>query len=212
MDRNVASLRKEYAGATLLRENVHPDPVEQFGSWFSQCREARLPEPNAMTLSCVGADSRPSSRMVLLKGIDEGGFTFFTNFESRKARELALNPFASLVFWWQGLERQVRIEGVVERIDDETAAQYFDSRPRTSQLGAWASPQSRTVESRRELEDRFESFAAQFPDRVPKPEHWGGFCLRPDRMEFWQGRQGRLHDRISYTLTGTTWAIERLAP
>ncbi len=163
MDRNVASLRKEYAGAALLRENVHPDPVEQFGNWFSQCREAGLPEPNAMTLCCVGADSRPSSRMVLLKGIDEGGFTFFTNFESRKARELALNPFASLVFWWQELERQVRIEGVVERIDDETATRYF--RLSSSRQPAWCL--GIAPESNRRIPSRVGRPVREFRDTVP---------------------------------------------
>jgi pyridoxamine 5'-phosphate oxidase len=188
------------------------DPIEQFGEWFQDCQRAGVVEPNAMTLSTVGRGGRSSSRMVLLKGFDGSGFTFFTNYESRKARELDANPYASLVFWWQVLERQVRVEGRVERLSGKAADEYFESRPRESQLGAWASPQSRPLKSRDELEARYRSVAERYPVRVPRPEYWGGFLLRPERLEFWQGRAGRLHDRIVYRAEGEAWRVERLAP
>ncbi len=207
-----ASLRQEYGRRELTRKGMLSDPIEQFREWFQDCQRSGVVEPNAMTLSTVGDGGRPSSRMVLLKGFDESGFTFFTNYESRKARELEANPYASLVFWWQAVERQVRVEGVTERVADQAADRYFESRPRESQLGAWASPQSRPLKSRDELEDRYRSFAERYPDGIPRPQHWGGFLLRPECIEFWQGRAGRLHDRILYRRDGEGWLLDRLAP
>lgn len=208
----VSHLRKEYGTAELSRSSASDDPIEQFRRWFDDCRRAEVPEPNAMTLCTVGPDGRPSGRMVLLKAFDHNGFTFFTNFESRKARDLSANPYAGLVFWWPVLERQVRIEGTTEQVDGGSADDYFATRPRESQLGAWASSQSRPIRSRVQLEARFRAFEEQFPESVPRPAHWGGYRLKPDRIEFWQGRAGRLHDRLQYSRSGDQWHIERLAP
>ncbi len=208
----VGSLRQEYGRSELTEKSVSTDPVEQFRRWFEEARAADIAEPNAMALSTVGPDGRPSSRMVLLKGFDRGGFTFFTNYESRKAVDLAVTPQASLLFWWQPLERQIRIEGVVERVDGQRADEYFRSRPRNSQISAWVSPQSRPLASREDLETRRTEFEERFPGEIPRPEHWGGFRLIPDCFEFWQGRSGRLHDRIRFTGGAARWRIDRLAP
>lgn len=213
---NLADLRREYARADLTREQVADDPIKQFESWFADVREAEVPEPNAMTLATAAPDGSPSARIVLLKGVDDRGFRFFTNYESRKGAELAQNPRVALAFWWPPLERQVRIEGRAERTSEEESREYFQSRPRDSQLGAWASPQSRVVDSRDQLEEAFDRATEEYEGgTVPRPSHWGGYVVRPTEIEFWQGRPGRLHDRLRYRrpdLEVNEWTLERLAP
>ena len=214
----LGDLRTEYMRETLDEANVAPDPFRQFEHWFSEAVKAQVPEPNAMTLATIGTDRRPAARIVLLKGFDEAGFVFFTNFGSRKGRELDAGGVAALLFFWPELERQVRIEGAVARVDDAESTAYFASRPRLSQLGAWASPQSEPIPGRRALEERFEAVRARYRDAhlpVPRPTHWGGYRLAPDTLEFWQGRPSRLHDRIRYRLSHGrpgSWSIDRLAP
>ena len=212
MDDRLATLRKEYGAAELSRKSVDADPIRQFSLWFREAEEAQVPEPNAMTLSTASRTGRPSARVVLLKDVSPDGFTFFTNYLSRKARELAENPYASMVFWWRELERQVRVDGVVERLSGEESDEYFEVRPRGSQIGAWASPQSEVIDSRSELEERVRRIESQFDNHVPRPEFWGGYRLIPDVLEFWQGRESRLHDRILYRREDSVWCIERLAP
>lgn len=213
---DLADLRREYARADLTREQVADDPIEQFTSWFGDAREAEVSEPNAMTLATAAPDGLPSARIVLLKGVDDRGFRFFTNYESRKGAELAQNPWVALVFWWAPLERQVRITGRVERTSEEESSEYFQSRPRDSQLGAWASPQSRVVDSRDELEEAFDRATEEYEEEsVPRPSHWGGYVVRPTEVEFWQGRRSRLHDRLRYRradVEANEWTLERLAP
>jgi len=204
--------------ATLDESSVSPDPIRQFELWFADAVNAQMREPTAMTLATVGADGRPAARIVLLKAADARGFTFFTNYSSRKGRELAANRLAALLFFWPELERQIRIEGAVSPIDADESERYFAGRPRMSQLGAWASPQSEPIAGRAALETRFEEFADRYRDAdtpVPRPPHWGGYRLEPESIEFWQGRASRLHDRIRYRRTQVhpvAWIIDRLAP
>ena len=207
----IAELRREYARMGLGEADVDPDPVRQFRAWFEQALAAGVPEPNAMTLATATADGRPSARMMLLKGFDERGFTFFTGYESRKGRELAENARAALLFHWDPLGRQVRIEGPVECVDEAESDAYFRSRPRGARISASVSPQSRVVESRAELEARAAALEARGGD-IPRPTAWGGLRVRPETYEFWQHRANRLHDRLRYRRDADAWTIERLAP
>jgi pyridoxamine 5'-phosphate oxidase len=210
---DLADLRKNYTRGSLDREDLNPDPLEQFRVWLEEARSAPdLPEPNAMILATVSASGQPSARAVLLKGLDERGFIFYTNFESRKAQELATNPKAALVFNWLPLERQVRVEGEVTRLPRAESEAYHKTRPRGSQLGEWVSPQSRVIENRAVLETRLAAVEAKFPGVVPLPEFWGGLVLRPRVLEFWQGRPNRLHDRFRYLWEAAGWRLGRLAP
>jgi len=214
-DPHLADLRKTYAQRSLSEADVLPNAVRQFRQWLDEALAAHLDEPTALTLSTVAAGGQPSSRVVLLKGLpDDAGFLFYTNYESRKGHELVAQPLAALNFFWPGLERQVRVEGRVEKAPEAMSTEYFQSRPRSSQLGAWASPQSQVISSREELEARETAVAERFgtQDPLPRPENWGGYILRPTRIEFWQGRPSRLHDRIVYELEGNTWKRSRLAP
>jgi pyridoxamine 5'-phosphate oxidase len=209
---DIADLRKSYERAELNEDASSADPQQQFSQWLDEAIAAKVPEPNAMTLATVGSDLRPSTRVVLIKGLDERGIVWFTNYDSRKGRELAANPFAALQFHWVELERVVRIEGQVTRVAPEESDVYFQSRPLDSRLGAWASPQSQVISSRATLVSNAARAAVQHGLHPPRPPHWGGYRLLPERWEFWQGRKSRLHDRISYRLDAGTWIKERLAP
>lgn len=210
---SMQDLRKEYSGRPLDEASVAADPIGQFQVWFDEAVASGLREPNAMTLATVGPDQRPAARVVLLKEFDRAGFVFFTNYESRKGRELEGAGQAALVFYWAELERQVRIEGTVARVAPAESDSYFASRPAGARLGAWASPQSRVIAGRAELDERLAAVAARFGEsEVERPAHWGGYRVAPELVEFWQGRPSRLHDRIQYRLAGGGWAIERLAP
>jgi pyridoxamine 5'-phosphate oxidase len=210
---NLQNLRQDYRSAQLNENDVDANPMEQFRKWFADALSAKLYEPNVMTLATADSDSKPTARIVLLKGFDENGFVFFTNYESKKGQDLMENPQAALVFFWAELERQVRIEGVVSKVDDQTSADYFHSRPTGSQIGALASPQSRILSDRRILEEKVESLTAQYNGLdIPRPAHWGGYLVEPTHIEFWQGRPSRLHDRITYDLAEGEWIIRRLAP
>ena len=212
-EKTIADIRREYSREELAEDRVSNDPFDQFNVWLKEALAAELPEPTAMTLSTADATARPSSRVVLLKGYDNNGFIFFTNYESQKGRELGSNPFASLNFFWPELERQVNISGSVERVSESDSEEYFRSRPFESRIGAWASKQSSTLSSRLELEERVAALTAQYSDGdVPLPPFWGGFRVMPSRFEFWQGRPSRLHDRICYLLDEGKWSIVRLSP
>ncbi|MBP2704915.1 pyridoxamine 5'-phosphate oxidase [Microbispora sp. RL4-1S] len=205
-------LRHSYEGEPLLESTMADDPVAQFAIWFADAVAAGLPEPNAMIVATSSSGGRPSARTVLLKGFDERGFVFYTNYESRKGRDLAENPRACLLFPWHPIRRQVRVEGRVVRVAREDTEAYFRSRPYGSRIGAWASRQSAVVASREELDARYEELARRWPDDPPVPDFWGGFRVMPSEVEFWQGRTDRMHDRLRYRLNGRSWTRERLAP
>jgi pyridoxamine 5'-phosphate oxidase len=209
---NIADLRKSYERAELDEAASRSDPLEQFGLWLQQALDAQVPEPNAMTLATVAANGRPSTRIVLIKGFDARGITWYTNYDSRKGQELAAHPQAALQFHWVELERVVRIEGRVEKTSAEESDAYFNSRPLDNRLGAWASPQSHVISSRAVLVANAAKAAARYALSPPRPPHWGGYRLVPDTWEFWQGRKSRLHDRLRYRLEQGAWLRERLAP
>ena len=209
---NIADLRRSYERDQLDESASLADPMAQFAHWMDQALHAELPEPNAMTLATVGADGRPSTRVVLIKGYDANGIVWYSNYESRKAQELAQQPFAALQFHWVELERVVRIEGRVTRTSAEESDAYYATRPLDSRLGAWASPQSQVIPSRAVLLANAAKVAARYALHPPRPPHWGGYRLQPDRWEFWQGRKSRLHDRLRYRLEAGVWIRERLAP
>lgn len=210
---NIADLRKSYEKAELSESASHPDPLKQFERWLNEAISGEVPEPNAMTLATVGSNLRPSTRIVLVKGYDERGIVWYTNYQSHKGRELAGNPFAALQFHWVEMERVVRIEGTVEKVSDAESDAYFHSRPLDSRIGAWASPQSEVIENRTVLVANAAKYGAQFLLQPPRPPHWGGYRLKPDHWQFWQGRKSRLHDRLRYTLQDDGgWLRERLAP
>lgn len=208
----IADIRKEYTFAGLRRADLHSDAIHQFKNWFQAAISAGVIEPNAMTLATVDAEGQPSSRIVLLKDVDERGFTFYTNYESRKGRELAANPRAALTIFWAGLERQVCVRGRCEKVGREESDAYYKSRPIGSRLGAWVSSQSNSIPSRAFLEEKLKEVTEKYGDNPPLPDYWGGFVLRPETVEFWQGRPSRLHDRFLYKRIGNSWEIQRLSP
>ncbi len=211
---NLAALRRNYALESLSETDALPDPVAQFAAWFNEALNSQLREPNAMTLATATRDGYPSARTVLLKGFDNEGFVFYTNYESRKGAELLENPRAALLFTWLELERQVRIEGPVEKVSPDESLRYFQSRPKGSQIGAWASPQSRVIPNRELLEKNVVELLKTYAEAeaLPRPPFWGGYRVKPTRVEFWQGRESRLHDRIQYVRGEDGWTVERLAP
>ncbi len=213
MNEGIADIRKDYKQKSLLEEDVKGDPTEQFSVWWNEAVSSQIEEVNAMTLATATTDGVPSARIVLLKGFTSEGFKFYTNYQSHKGKELAQNPCAALVFFWKELERQVRIEGTVEKVSEEDSEAYFKTRPVASKIGAWASPQSAIVAGRHIIEQNELKYKEQFRvENIPKPPHWGGYIVKPVKIEFWQGRRSRLHDRIRYTKQNTDWLIERIAP
>jgi pyridoxamine 5'-phosphate oxidase len=211
-EKEIQDIRRQYIKSSLTASKTNKDPFKQFTKWFSEVIKARFLEPNAMTLATAAPDGKPSARIILLKGLDEKGFIFYTNYKSRKGKELEKNPYASILFYWDKLERQVRIDGKVEKVTFEESNAYFQTRPYKSRLGAWASNQSSVVESRSEIVRQFLKYMVKFKKNVPLPDTWGGYRLIPDTFEFWQGRANRLHDRIRYKKNRSGWKIERLAP
>ena len=211
---SIAELRKEYSKSTLDINSVSKNPIAQFEKWFAEATESGIAEPNAMNLSTVSKNGHPSSRIVLLKGIENNGFVFYSNYQSQKGKELDENPACALNFFWPELERQIRIEGIAKRTDENSSTQYFQSRPRESQIGAWASPQSAAITDRSILEKRVDEIKKRFEGQavLPKPKQWGGYHIAPHLIEFWQGRPSRLHDRILFTKEENSWTIHRLAP
>jgi len=213
MNETIADIRKDYKLKSLLEKDVKSDPAEQFSVWWNEAVNSQIEEVNAMTLATATPDGMPSARIVLLKGFTHEGFKFYTNYQSHKGTELAQNPYAALVFFWKELERQVRIEGTVEKLSEQDSEAYFKTRPAASKIGAWASPQSTPVAGRYIIEQNELKYRAQFgEENIPKPPHWGGYIVKPVKIEFWQGRRSRLHDRIQYTKQNTEWLIERIAP
>jgi pyridoxamine 5'-phosphate oxidase len=212
--KDIAAIRADYTLGNLSEESISPDPIHQFKRWFDEALNAQVMEPNAMTLSTVSASGLPSSRIVLLKDLQEKGFSFFTNYESRKAHEIGENTHVALLFFWPELQRQVRVEGLIEKLSTADSDEYFQSRPRGSQLGAVASPQSRPIPNRLYLEARVEEVESKYEGEayILRPDHWGGYVIRPMSVEFWQGRASRLHDRLLYTKVSDSWKITRLAP
>jgi pyridoxamine 5'-phosphate oxidase len=211
---NIADLRKEYSRSSLDVSSIIKDPIKQFEKWFDEALKAGVTEPNAMHLATVNENGRPSSRIVLLKGIDNNNFIFYTNYQSRKGKELESNPACALTFFWPDIERQVRIEGIGSRVEGSLSDEYFQSRPRGSQVGAWSSPQSAIIQDRDILEQRVTQIEEKFKDHkvLPRPNQWGGFQVEPFLIEFWQGRASRLHDRIQFTKIDSIWRVDRLAP
>lgn len=210
---NIQNLRQDYRAAELSEADIDKNPIAQFAKWFKDALDAKLYEPNVMTLATADLSGKPSSRILLLKGFDEDGFVFFTNYNSKKGKDLQENPQAAMQFFWPELERQVRIEGIVTKASAEASTAYFHSRPKGSQIGASASPQSTVIPDREILEERVKELTATYLEaEVPRPEHWGGYVLKPAHIEFWQGRPSRLHDRITYTSVNGVWTINRLAP
>lgn len=211
-EKEIQDLRRQYTKSSLTSKNVNKDPFKQFTKWFSEVMSSDFLEPNAMTLATSTPDGKPSARVLLLKGFDENGFVFYSNYKSRKGKELEKNPYASILFYWDKLERQIRIDGRVEKVTPEESDAYFQTRPYKSRLGAWASNQSSVIESRNEIVKQFLKYMVKFKQHVPLPDSWGGYRLVPDTFEFWQGRPNRLHDRIRYKKIKGGWKIERLAP
>jgi len=212
--KSIADIRKDYSKSSLDITSIDKNPIAQFERWFEEALTAQIPEPTAFTLSTVTEDGRPSGRIVLLKGVENGKFVFYTNYQSAKGKELENNPACSLTFFWPDLERQVRIEGIASRVDAATSEKYFQSRPRESQIGAWASPQSSIISERKILDERVKELQKKFEgiDKLPKPNQWGGYEIEPNEIEFWQGRSNRLHDRIVFFKADSQWQTHRLAP